>query len=73
MNSSAQFLLAIFLSGVSISTRAQVPSTAPAKKVWTNDDLRTLRDSSGVSTVVPAKNSTVKNGDAPRKPICRAN
>jgi hypothetical protein len=70
-NSRAMLLCAFLLAGVPGAARAQDPSVASAKKVWTNEDLEALRSPGGVSTVGRAANSatkTAKTNNAPAKP-----
>lgn len=65
-------LCAFLLAGVPGSAPAQDSSAAPAKKVWTNEDVEALRGPSGVSTVSRGPNAAAKAAkpnDAPAKPL----
>jgi hypothetical protein len=70
-NSHPMLVCAFLFVGIPLAARAQDQSTAPAKKVWTNDDVEALRSSAGVSTAGGTANSaakTTKTNDAPVKP-----
>jgi hypothetical protein len=67
-NSRVVLLCAFLLAGTRLSARAQDASAAPAKKVWTNEDLEALRSSAGVSTVGQPPNSAAKTNQPAAKP-----
>jgi hypothetical protein len=50
------------------SEASPAPAQAAAKKVWTNDDVKELREDSRISTFAPPNAKSVKSGAKPASP-----
>ena len=60
--------LGMLLVALSAPSWAQDSSSAPAKKVWTNEDVEALRNPGDISVVGKTAAPSVKSASAPAKP-----